>query len=178
MGTLSTPPQRSRTLLESARFMTLATVSPGGEPWASTVNYVCQREPLKLIWYSMRDAAHSRNIGANAAVSASIFRYDLGTASPIGLDGVQLAGECRAIPDAEVEQTHQHYYQRNFPDALIRRQWMLPVEQFRGGGARRFYELSVARWWLLDIECWLQDKRDRRIELPLSQLGAVWPGGG
>ncbi|RIJ12855.1 pyridoxamine 5'-phosphate oxidase family protein [Pseudomonas sp. 91RF] len=176
MTELSSLSQRSRMLLSSARFMTLATVTPRGEPWASTVNYVCQAEPLKVIWYSSRDAMHSLNITSRADVSASVFRCDLGDASPIGLDGGQLFGECRVIVGAEVEEVHRHYYERNFPDVLARRQWMLPTEQFHGEGPRRFYELSIMSWWLFDIEQWLQDRRDRRIEVPLSDLISVWPG--
>lgn len=172
---LAEPAQRSRRLLGNARFMTLATISPQGEPWASTVNYVCGYRPLRLIWYSMRDALHSRNIAAQPRVSASVYRDDPETGSPIGLDGGQLSGVCRAVPDAGVAAVHQQYYALNFPEESLRRQWMLPLEQFRGDGPRRFYELSIERWWLLDIERWLQDKQDRRIEVALPQLEAAWP---
>ncbi|AZE47014.1 hypothetical protein C4K04_1322 [Pseudomonas chlororaphis] len=176
MSELASLSQRSRTLLSTARFMTLATASTRGSPWASTINYVCLREPLKLIWYSSRDAVHSRNIADRAGISATVFRSDLGEISPIGLDGGQLVGECRAIVGAEVEEIHQHYYEQNFPDVLARQQWMLPIDQFQGEGVRRFYELSIERWWLFDIERWLQDKQDSRVEVPLSELSAAWPG--
>ena len=33
-------------------------------------------------------------------------------------------------------------------------------------GPRRFYLLTVNRWWLLDIERWMRDKHDTRIEIP------------
>lgn len=165
---------RSRLLLHTARFMTLATLSAGGEPWASTVNYVCRAEPLKLIWYSMRDALHSRNLEAGAVVSGSISRYDLGAASPIGLDGAQFVSECRVLDSEEAHAAHRHYYERNFPDELVRRQWMLPIEEFVGTGHRRFYEATITRWWLFDIERWLRDKQDRRVEVPLSTLAAAW----
>jgi hypothetical protein len=159
--------QRSALLLRTARFMTLATMSGTGQPWASTVNYIPLIDtPLRLVWYSMRVARHSSNIGAHPAATGSIFRVDLGDASPIGLDGFQFAGRCREIPGSEVETIHAQYYLLNFPDEVIRRQWTLPIRQFHGDGLRRFYEIVIEDWWLLDIDRWLVDKCDQRIALP------------
>ncbi|RDK03223.1 pyridoxamine 5'-phosphate oxidase family protein [Paraburkholderia lacunae] len=161
--------KRSQLLLRTGRFMTLATVSPDGEPWASVVNYVPTGSPMKLTWYSMRDARHSINIEQNPLASGTIFRTDL-DASPLGLDGAQFAGACRTIPDSEVQSCHRQYYEKNFPDSTVRQQWMLPVSEFVGHGARRFYELTVAQWWLFDIDRWLEDKIDARIEVRVSAL--------
>lgn len=160
---------RSRTLIDTARFMTLATASSDGA-WASTVNYVPLDGPLRLVWYSMRQARHSRNLRGDARVSGSIFRTDLGAASPIGLDGVQFAGTAREIPDGEAARYRDDYYRLNFPEAAVRAQWMLPLAQFVGDGPRRFYELTIERWWLLDIDRWLIDKEDRRIAVDVGEL--------
>lgn len=159
--------RRAAFLLGSARFMTLATVSPAGEPWASTVNYVPMEDAsIRVVWYSMRDARHSRNIESNARATASIFRTDLTHESPLGLDGLQLEGTCRAIPADELAAFHEHYYARNFVDDAARHEWMLPLDDFRGDGKRRFYELTVERLWLLDIDRWLIDKHDQRVAVP------------
>ncbi len=161
---------RSRTLLETTRFITLATVSDAGEAWASTVNFVPLRGPLRLVWYSMRAARHSRNIDARRRIAGSIFRTDLGNLSPIGLDGAQCSGPCRVIPSEELSGIHLQYYERNFPDPGIRQAWMLPPAEFTDAGPRRFYELTVERWWLLDIDRWLIDKHDGRIEVSVADL--------
>ena len=160
---------RSRTLLDSARFMTLATSGVDGA-WASTVNYVALRDPLRLVWYSMRDAAHSQNLRRTPRVSGSIFRTDLGAASPIGLDGAQFVGTAREIPPGDAVRFRDDYYRLNFPDAAVRAQWSLPLAQFVDGGPRRFYALAVERWWLLDVDGWLVDKEDRRVEVDAARL--------
>ncbi|HDI4959788.1 TPA: pyridoxamine 5'-phosphate oxidase family protein [Salmonella enterica] len=162
--------QRSLYLLNSARFFTLASQQGDGLPWASTVNYVPLFEPLRLVWYSMRIARHSRNICHRTEVSGSLFRYDMQETSPLGLDGAQFTGNAREIPQSECERIHQDYYRLNFPDALERARWQLPLHEFYGDGPRRFYELLINDWWLLDIEGWLQTKEDRRVSVALAQL--------
>lgn len=159
--------ERVELLLQTAGFVTLATVDAAAIPWASTVNYVLLREPeLRLVWYSMRDAQHSRNIEEGSVVSGSIFRTDLTPEqSPVGLDGIQLIGRGGAVPDSRAENIHAEYYRLNFPDEAVRKEWMLPLEQFTRSGSRRFYELSVEKIWLLDIERWLADKGDYRSEV-------------
>ncbi|MEK9498102.1 pyridoxamine 5'-phosphate oxidase family protein [Photorhabdus sp. P32] len=162
--------QRSLYLLNSARFFTLASQNDDGTPWASTVNYVPLFEPLRLVWYSMSTARHSENIRYRAEVSGSLFRYDMQETSPLGLDGAQFTGHAREIPQSECEHIHRDYYRLNFPDALARARWQLPVHEFYGDGARRFYELLINDWWLLDIDGWLETKEDKRVPVPLAQL--------
>ncbi|NVJ22261.1 MULTISPECIES: pyridoxamine 5'-phosphate oxidase family protein [Myxococcus] len=159
--------QRLELLLKTARFVTLATASAEGRAWASTVNYVPHIDTrVRLLWYSMREARHSRNIEENAALSGSLFRTDLQETSPVGLDGLQFSGTCHAVDEFELEKWRGHFYQWNFPDESVRSQWMLPSTEFLGQGPRRFYSLTIEEWWLLDIDGWLKDKRDKRIDLP------------
>lgn len=162
--------QRSLHLLNSARFFTLASQHADDIPWASTVNYVPLFNPLRLVWYSMRSARHSGNINHSAKVSGSLFRYDMQETSPLGLDGAQFTGSAREIPQSECERIHQDYYRLNFPDALVRARRQLPLHEFYGDGPRRFYELIINDWWLLDIDGWLQTKEDKRIPVPLAQI--------
>lgn len=161
---------RSRLLLDTARFVTLSTVDAAGDPWASTVNYVARPGPLRLVWYSMREARHSVNIAAHPRVAASIFRTDLGEDALFGLDGVQLTGVCRAIPADELPEASAYWYEHNFPDPAVRADWMLPLTEFCADGPRRFYELRVTEWWLLDIDRWLTDRVDCRIAVPQAEL--------
>ncbi|MFG2112080.1 hypothetical protein ACGFRB_05480 [Streptomyces sp. NPDC048718] len=72
----------------------------------------------------------------------------------------------------EVAEHHRSYYALNFPDEETRSAWRLPEDGFRGTGARRFYVVEVARWWLLDIDRRLVDKHDQRIAVPLDALAS------
>ncbi|CBJ80640.1 hypothetical protein XBJ2_740008 [Xenorhabdus bovienii str. Jollieti] len=162
--------QRSLYLLNNARFFTLASRHADNMPWAATVNYVPLFEPLRLVWYSMRIARHSENIFYHAEVSGSLFCHDMQATAPPGLDGAQFTGCAREIPQCECECIHQDYYRLNFPEARERARWQLPLHEFYGDGARRFYELRINDWWLLDIDGWLKTKEDRRVPVPLAQL--------
>jgi uncharacterized protein YhbP (UPF0306 family) len=153
---------RGEYLLAHGRFMTLATTN-GTTPWAATVNYVPLRAPLRLLWYSMREARHSRDLALHPQAAGSIFLTGL---PGFGLDGAQFDGPVHTVEGAQAEEFHRHYYELNFPDVTVRREWELPVEQFRDAGPRRFYYLAVSNWWLLDIDQWLIDKRDQKITAP------------
>ncbi|CAB3774552.1 pyridoxamine 5'-phosphate oxidase family protein [Paraburkholderia humisilvae] len=160
--------ERAFWLIRNTRFMTLATADANGDPWASTVNYVLLLDHrIRLLWHSMRKAQHSANLAARPRTTGAIFRTDLSTEqSPLTLDGLQFSGSARAVPEQHVVDIHAVYYRLNFPDESVRRTFMLPIDEFVAEGGRRFYELTLDAWWLLDIDQWLVDKEDRRIALP------------
>lgn len=163
--------QRANRLLDTTSFITLATYNDARTPWASTVNYVVLRSPLRLVWYSMAQAQHSINIERHPLLSGSIFRTDLGDSSPpAGLDGLQLLGDGRSLPDGEARDMHSLYYRLNFPDPDARQAWELPMEEFLEGGPRRFYEIRPRSLWLLDLDQWREDKVDRRIAVDIAML--------
>lgn len=158
--------ERCDRLLNTTRFITLATVSAQGAPWASTVNYVYREETGTLIWYSMSDAVHSRNIEHEPHITASLFRTDLGESSPpVGLDGLQISGIAHFVPDNEVSLIHEYYYRKNFPDEQVRARWALLLSDFHRAGQRSFYEFEPKQLWLLDLERWEIDKKDKRVEV-------------
>ncbi|GAA2598376.1 pyridoxamine 5'-phosphate oxidase family protein [Streptomyces axinellae] len=158
--------ERSRRLLAQGRFLTLATAH-GGTPWAATVNYVALGAPLRLLFYSLTRARHSRDIALRPQVAGSVFMTGL---PGFGLDGVQFTGECRAVDASGLAEIHRLYYEVNFPDPAVRAEWTLPLSEFRDGGPRRFYLVTVRELWLLDIERWLADKHDQRVAVPLDAL--------
>lgn len=157
---------RSNFLIENGRFVTLATQSPDGA-WASTVNYVPLREPLRLLWYSLREARHSQNIHAHPMVSGSIFVTGL---PGLGLDGAQFTGRASPVTGDNLEHISEFYYQRNFPDDETRQNWRLPLSEFHGEGHRRFYVVEIDSWWLLDVDQWVVDMNDQRVAVPLAPL--------
>ncbi|AOY00491.1 pyridoxamine 5'-phosphate oxidase family protein [Jeongeupia sp. USM3] len=159
--------QRAALLLQGARLVTLATTDADGRPWDLTANYVfLAGRPVQLLWYSMRDALHARNIADNPRVTGSIFRVDL--APPVlepGLDGLRFSGKARAVAGGDVELAHERYFRLGFPDEQLRKQWMLPLADFTEAGSRCFYTLTIEAWWLLDIGR-QQDRQDRHGNLP------------
>jgi uncharacterized protein YhbP (UPF0306 family) len=164
--------QRSNVLIDHTRFLTLASRGPEGV-WASTVNFVPLRQPLRFLWYSLRDTRHSRNIDAFPEVAGSVFRTDLPT--DLGLDGAQFTGTARSVEPDGPEEFHKLFYERNFPDEQTREEWRIPLDEFRGNGPRRFYLLTITAWWLVDLDRWLVTKDDRRIAVDLAALSSIPP---
>ncbi|WP_230492850.1 hypothetical protein [Martelella alba] len=148
----------------------MATALPDGLTWAATLNHVVCYNPLRLIWYSMKQAVHSEHIRRRAAVAGSIFFDNRPELSFLGLDGAQFTGEAREIPYQECQAVHHYYYEHNFTDPAIREKWLIDVDEFHNAGPRRFYELTINAWWLLDLDGWAINKEDRRIAVPLNAL--------
>ncbi|AUY16951.1 pyridoxamine 5'-phosphate oxidase family protein [Serratia marcescens] len=164
--------ERSLYLLQNTRFFTLASRSLVGDVWASTVSYVAAFEPIRIIWCSDRLSKHSENIREHAQVSGAIFRADLQGVSPLGLDGAQFVGFCHEVPESESVEVYSYFSSTQFPDEALRVAMMPPFEEFTGNGTRRFYELRITEWWLLDIDLWLEKRQDRRISLDISLIAA------
>ncbi|WP_413741194.1 pyridoxamine 5'-phosphate oxidase family protein [Sodalis sp. RH15] len=165
--------ERSLYLLETAHFFSLASRSDYGAPWSSTLNFVTAFSPLRIIWSSMQTARHSQDIRLNPHVSGSLFRADLQNISQVGLDGAQFTGAAREIPFEESEETYNYFSVKNFPQEAERQQWMLPLNEFRGKGTHRFYDLHIEKWWLLDIEGWLATKEDKKLDVDVSLINSA-----
>ena len=62
----------ARQVIDSNRYLALATADGAGRPWACPVWYA-HEDYTSFLWVSRPGARHSRNIAARAAVSAVIF---------------------------------------------------------------------------------------------------------
>jgi nitroimidazol reductase NimA-like FMN-containing flavoprotein (pyridoxamine 5'-phosphate oxidase superfamily) len=62
----------ARQIIDSNRYLALATADGTGQPWACPVWYA-HEEYSSFLWVSRPGARHSRNIAARAIVSAVIF---------------------------------------------------------------------------------------------------------
>jgi nitroimidazol reductase NimA-like FMN-containing flavoprotein (pyridoxamine 5'-phosphate oxidase superfamily) len=62
----------ARQIIDSSRYLTLATADGAGRPWACPVWYA-HEDYASFLWVSRPGARHSRNIAARATVSAVIF---------------------------------------------------------------------------------------------------------
>jgi nitroimidazol reductase NimA-like FMN-containing flavoprotein (pyridoxamine 5'-phosphate oxidase superfamily) len=66
------PAAIARKIIDSNRYLILATADRPGRPWASPVWYA-HEDYTSFLWVSRPSARHSRNIAARATVSAVIF---------------------------------------------------------------------------------------------------------
>lgn len=160
---------RSRRLLDEAKYLTLATVSSGGRPWSATLQYAWVGEPLRFLFGSATRSRHGRHVVARPRVSGSLFVAGNG-GSLTAVDGAQFTGRCVELPADDVARLHATFYDAVLPDQPSRAQWTLPVSALLPPADHRLYQIEVERWWLMDTRTWAQDRIDRRIEVPLSDL--------
>lgn len=169
--TESTLAERTRRLLGEADHLTLATVSPEGEPWSATLHYAWFDAPLRFAFCSVTTSRHSVHIAAEPRVSGSLFTAGGETGVAIApVEGAQFTGKCRPAHDDEREGLHAAFFEQVLPDPGTRAEWMLPLSAVSPPADHRIYVLEVERWWLIDLRTWAEDKVDRRVEMPLSAL--------
>ncbi|CBJ79317.1 hypothetical protein XBJ2_60017 [Xenorhabdus bovienii str. Jollieti] len=158
-------------LLSNIRFFSLATHHPdSGSPWSASLLYVPRYDPLRLIWYSKLITRHSHEISINPLVSGSLYHNRVNPDTSLDLAGAQFIGQAHEIPDNELQETYDYYFNFLFPDENIRKKKARPLSEFHGHGRRRFYELDVQEWWVYDSELWHNQQDDGRVFVPLSEL--------
>src|SRR3954470_14232817 len=85
----------ARRLVESNRYMTLATADADGRPWVTPVWYAPQW-PDGLLWISRPDTRHSQNLAVRPELAIVVFdsTVPVGGAEALYLDGraEQLSG--------------------------------------------------------------------------------------
>lgn len=127
--------QQARDVLDSIRYVVLASTDPDGQTRASPVYFVPSGY-RGLYWVSNPDSQHSRNLQRDPRVGAVVFDS---TVPPGQGQAVYLTGTAREVPAAE------------FGDHL-------PVAfDPEGRGGRRFSTAELTgeadlRLWILDIE--------------------------
>jgi uncharacterized protein YhbP (UPF0306 family) len=157
--------ERALKLIRESRYMVLAT-SAGTRPWAATINYVV-KSGGQLLYYSSPTARHSQDIGIAANVAVAI--YSVGSDGDV--DGLQLTGRCQMVTQVPIiDDVHQQYYLRNFPDPNVRSDWLIDRSQFDEGGTHRFYTVDIEECWVMDTDQWPLDKVDRRLAVPVEEL--------
>ncbi|SHG21418.1 pyridoxamine 5'-phosphate oxidase family protein [Streptoalloteichus hindustanus] len=180
--------ERSRRILDGARHLTLATSSPDGRPWSTPLHYVWLPDPLRLLFTSVVDSRHGRDIAARPTVSGSLVvtgplstvdgelpstvdsTVDAGVETTAAEDGAQFTATCVEVPPAEVDHYHDRFFGTLFPDPAVRQRWALPPTAFRAPAPHRLYLATVRQWWVPDLAGWVRDRVDRRLEVPVQAL--------
>jgi uncharacterized protein YhbP (UPF0306 family) len=156
---------RTKRILAEAKFLALSTVSGDGEPWSAVLQYAWLNQPLRFLFGSATQSRHSRDIVGNPAVSGSLFVAGDGQLTDV--DGAQFTGTCRELTDAEVREHHAAFYDAVLPDEKTRAEYTLPVEALLAPADHRIYQITVDRLWIVDTSTWIEDRIDRRVEVPL-----------
>ena len=161
--------ERTRRILDEARYLSLATVSNDDRPWAAVVQYAWVADPLRFLFGSAAESRHSRHIASRPWVSGSL--YVAGDPKSLtSVDGAQFTGRCYELGAEDVARFHTTFYDAVLPDPEQRAEWTLPESDLVAPATHRLYVVDVARWWLVDTRTWAQDRVDRRVEMPLSEL--------
>ncbi|HEY0451328.1 pyridoxamine 5'-phosphate oxidase family protein [Actinophytocola sp.] len=158
---------RSRRLLDEARYLTMATVSTGGQPWAAVLQYAWLAGPLRFLFGSAIQSRHSRDIATRPRISGSLF---VAGDALMAVDGAQFSGTCRELSTEEVARYHATFYDAVLPDARDRAEWTLPPSALLPPAEHRLYLIEVDQWWLVDTRTWAEDRIDRRVQVSLAGL--------
>jgi nitroimidazol reductase NimA-like FMN-containing flavoprotein (pyridoxamine 5'-phosphate oxidase superfamily) len=141
----------ARSIIDSSRYMVLATADESGRPWASPV-WFARDGYAAYYWVSLLDTRHSRNLGVRADLSIVIF--DSGAAVGTG-QAVYMEATGREVAAAEVEHGIEMFTsvsQEQGAPAWSAADVLAPA-------AHRLYVASVARQFVLDPQVHGIDER-------------------
>lgn len=148
------------------RYLTMATADADGSSWASPLAYVVDGSG-DLVYYSATDSRHSRDIAVRPVVACAIF--DSSRPSDEA-DGVQLVGEVSEVGELELPVVMRLYFERSFPDAVVRARWLRPISDFMGDSPQRFYRIRITEAYRPDPS---SAKIDRRVGLDVETLRSL-----
>jgi nitroimidazol reductase NimA-like FMN-containing flavoprotein (pyridoxamine 5'-phosphate oxidase superfamily) len=129
----------ARSIVDSNRYMTLATADEHGSPWASPVWYapVGSRE---FLWVSSAEARHSRNLAARPELAIVIFdSHQAG-----GWNALYMAAVAEELTD--VDEGIQIFSRHGEAQGL--RAWTR--EEVLPPARHRLYRATVAQHFILD----------------------------
>ena len=130
----------ARELLTANHYLTLATVSAGGQPWVTPV-YFSWAEEWEFLWVSALDAEHSRNLAERPAVALTVFDS---TVPAYHGQAVYAVGEGRAVPSDELDDRLAHY-----PGPARRGGRVFSREELTGDSPWRLYQAAATELWVL-----------------------------
>ena len=126
----------ARAVLDSNRYMTLATASADGEPWASPVWMAPDDALRSFYWVSLPEARHSRNLAARPELAMVIFDS---TVAPMQGKAVYLSALGGEVGDDEVAAGLEVYSRRSVVQGIG--EW--GVERVTGEAPHRLYRAVV-----------------------------------
>jgi nitroimidazol reductase NimA-like FMN-containing flavoprotein (pyridoxamine 5'-phosphate oxidase superfamily) len=130
---------RAAAVIESNKYLTLATVDTDGNPWATPV-YFTPDGHTSFYWASSPDAQHSRNIADHPNISIAIF--DSTVAIGQG-KAVYLKAHAAVVPDDELVACAR-FFSARLPEL---REYT--ADEFRAPAEMRLYRATTTQAWTL-----------------------------
>jgi nitroimidazol reductase NimA-like FMN-containing flavoprotein (pyridoxamine 5'-phosphate oxidase superfamily) len=131
----------ARSIIDSNRYMTLATADEQGSPWASPVWY-SPVEYREFLWVSSPEARHSRNLAARPELAIVIFdSHEAG-----GWKALYMSAVAEQLAEAEVDDAI-HVFSRH-GEAQGLRAWTR--EDVVPPARHRLYRATVSEHFVLD----------------------------
>jgi nitroimidazol reductase NimA-like FMN-containing flavoprotein (pyridoxamine 5'-phosphate oxidase superfamily) len=143
----------ARELIDTNRYMTLATADDDGRPWASPV-WFAHSDYRELFWVSKPEARHSRNLAERPEVGIVIFDSSV----PVGgAQAVYLEATAKELTDAdELHRAIETFSRRSIAQGA--EEWT--SDDVTGSAKLRLYRAISSAQFVLDDE----DRR-RAVEL-------------
>ena len=133
------PNEPAKTVLDSVRYIAVATVSDAGEPWNTVVAAYHFPDDYTLYWASWLDNQHSKNIRANGR--AFIVAFDSTPANGTPSAGVFILAEVTELTDeVAVLQAAEVFGNDPFNPSDGR--------EYLGGKPRRIYKAVPVQIWM------------------------------
>jgi nitroimidazol reductase NimA-like FMN-containing flavoprotein (pyridoxamine 5'-phosphate oxidase superfamily) len=139
----------ARSIIDAARFMTLATADADGTPWACPV-WFATAGYSELVWVSSPDARHSRNLAARSELGIVIFDS---TVTPGEGQAVYMAARAEQLEGDALAAGLAAFNERSV--AQLDRAW--GPEDVREPARHRLYRAVVSEHWML------REERDERV---------------
>ena len=129
----------AKRVLDTNRYMTIATLGEDGHPWVTPVYFSPDRYRY-MFWISGPDAQHSRNIRAHPEVTIVVFDSSV----PIGAaEAVYMRAEAVEVADPSAEDCDAAFRQR-FEEIKA----FTPLE-LQAPAPLRLYRAGVKQHWVL-----------------------------
>lgn len=155
--------KRAAQIIDQILYITIASVTPQGEPWNSPV-YSAFDKDLNFYWCSDKNGQHSQNVRHNG--KAFLVIYDSTVPEGQG-EGVYLQVDVTELTEADQIQYGYQTLQARKNKQPADDAW----QKFTGDGVRRIYQAKPTRAWMNDAE---MDGhtfiRDIRVELVLDDV--------
>ena len=154
---------RARAIVQKLLYVTIATVSPEGEPGNSPV-YSNYDNDANFYWSSSPLSQHSRNIESNGRVFLAI--YDSSVPEGAG-EGVYVEATATALVDsAEIDEAKTSLARR------VGKKIGAETDRLLQAGFQRIYRATPRRVWVNGFEVDESGRylRDIRVEVPIACL--------
>src|ERR671937_2776247 len=126
----------ARGLLDRSTLCAIATISPGPRAHINTA-YFAWASDFSLVWYSAREARHSRNIRQNPSTAIAVFDSTQRWGHPDR--GIQLFGVARELHERSAAAAAA-LYRKRFRDADGEDHDAYPFYRFRPRRLKLFHE--------------------------------------